>query len=608
LKRGIRILAVATHVCARGRDAGNDGIRRPPPRSLPPSRMRSAAARFAAVAAATLVGARGAAPSVVAGAIRWDAWFGTSVPLPAGMPGWAVTATLSPSPWHDRLPFYATVLNATAVAFDNNVQAAIDAEIEAAVGAGIDHFAFVQYPPSDAMSASLRLVLGSTAPAKARLRFCLIAQGSWVASNGTAGLAAYVNATVALFRRPDYVRVAAGGVGDRPVLYLFDIEAGQWGNGSTYATWQWALQQLSAATQAAGLGAPYLVLMTFQATAGFQQAVAINGDTGAPPRGLIAALSAYALPGGSASGEPYAALAGASRSFWAACEATGADVAPVVPAGWDRRPRVQTPVPWEAPCQSGDPCSYFYIMPQPSELGNLTADAVAFVAAHAGTGATATGLVLLSAWNEFDEGHYIAPLLPQDGGSARLDAIGAVLTSPPRQPTPFDGIVRPAGDGSEYAYLPPPAVSNHAAFVVDLTTTGSAMLGVAWFSGAYEEAPNCSIAYATLSTDGAVFSPGVIVSLAMNKSNQNPVLWLNDTGAGGDGLLHLWHTTAGANAGEATAQLRHLTSTDGGTQWTAPAPFSAMTGVFDRNRLIASPAGSAGEQRLRSREGARPLV
>jgi hypothetical protein len=28
---------------------------------------------------------------------RWDAWYGTSVPLPAGMPGWAVTATLSPS-------------------------------------------------------------------------------------------------------------------------------------------------------------------------------------------------------------------------------------------------------------------------------------------------------------------------------------------------------------------------------------------------------------------------------------------------------------------------------------------------------------------------------
>lgn len=123
------------------------------------------------------------------------------------------------------------------------------------------------------------------------------------------------------------------------------------------------------------------------------------------------------------------------------------------------------------------------------------------------------------------------------------------------------------------------------------------MLGVAWFSGAYEEAPNCSIAYSRLSSDGAAFEAGAVVSLRPDYSNQNPVLWLNDTQDGGDGTLHLWHTTAPANSGEGSSQLRHLTSEDAGASWTPPAPFTTLTGVFDRNRIITSPPGTQGARR-----------
>jgi hypothetical protein len=36
-------------------------------------------------------------------------------------------------------------------------------------------------------------------------------------------------------------------------------------------------------------------------------------------------------------------------------------------------------------------------------------------------------VALLSAWNEYDEGHWIGAVLPEYGGNARLDAIAGVL-------------------------------------------------------------------------------------------------------------------------------------------------------------------------------------
>lgn len=130
-----------------------------------------AAVAIAVVGAAARAAGTAAAPGVLAGAIRWDAWYGESVPLPAGMPGWAVTKDLGPAQFHDRLPFFATILNESAVSFNEFEHASImDAEIEAAVAAGLDHWAFVAYAPSDPMSAALAAYRNSTTPARAALR------------------------------------------------------------------------------------------------------------------------------------------------------------------------------------------------------------------------------------------------------------------------------------------------------------------------------------------------------------------------------------------------------------------------------------------------------
>ena len=48
-------------------------------------------------------------------------------------------------------------------------------------------------------------------------------------------------------------------------------------------------------------------------------------------------------------------------------------------------------------------------------------DGLRFVAEN--PDAAETGLMLLSAWNEHDEGHWIEPALPQYGGAEKLEAI-----------------------------------------------------------------------------------------------------------------------------------------------------------------------------------------
>lgn len=68
----------------------------------------------------------------------------------------------------------------------------------------------------------------------------------------------------------------------------------------------------------------------------------------------------------------------------------------------------------------------FVQQPTPSQLAGLVADAQAWTLANRHA---TNGLVLISAWNEYAEGHWIAPTLPQFEGAARLQAIAAVLNN-----------------------------------------------------------------------------------------------------------------------------------------------------------------------------------
>jgi len=353
------------------------------------------------------------------GAIRWDGFYNSS--WTPQDPSFWIAKALQPIPWHDRLPWYSYINSSTGnVTFDANSPSVMDAEISYAVQNGIDHWVFDVYPPSLLMSQSLYSYLNSSSPYKPRLSFALLLQSSWMTQGGINGWPTKVSLYVQHFTRTEYRLV----LDNRPLLYLFDFDPNAWGNNPTcpsYSCWWYALSLLTNASLHAGRGRPYIVLQAFDASQGAAWATSINKQGTAP---MIHALSAYALPQyATPAGTPWPTFASQSVSFWNELAATGFNVVPPVTAGWDPRPRVQNPPPWDP-----NPGSAYVQMPTPPQMGSMVEAAIQWTLNEHPTDNPAK-VHLLSAWNEYDEGHFIGPVRAEFGGAARLAAIGAVLAT-----------------------------------------------------------------------------------------------------------------------------------------------------------------------------------
>jgi hypothetical protein len=333
------------------------------------------------------------------GAIRWDAW------QESGNVKAAVEKALGPAQWHHRLPFFAKVTGPNSVVTDGNSQTVMDREITYAAKAGLDYWAFVTYPDDSGMSNGLHLYLSS--PQKSRIRFCLNLQGGWISNPAKWNneVKRYLN----YFRDPSYQRV----LGNRPLVYLFNADA-MVGTGK-HADWaaaRLAFEQLRTAAAESRVGKPYIVIQGWNAKQDRTMRLEIGAD----------ALGAYAVAGGSRSGDSFEALATKAHAFWESGKATGCDLVPIVTSGWDNRPRVENPPPWTKGSEN------HYLAPTPTELARHLADALNWTRASATVAPAQT--VLIYAWNEHDEGGWLCPTLKPDGMSAdtsRLDGIEAVL-------------------------------------------------------------------------------------------------------------------------------------------------------------------------------------
>lgn len=344
---------------------------------------------------------RAAPPPVAVGAIRWDAWQATG-----SVPNAAVARSLSPPRWRHRLPFFAQVGPDGAVAIEGGTQAAMDREITLARRAGLSFWAFVSYPPGSAMSAGLRLFLSSRQ--RAGLRFCLIAElRPWDTSP------AWTEWQLELLAHPDHQRTPEG----RPLFFLGFLSdaliAERWGGTAGLRA---ALDRFRARAVAAGAGNPCLVL-TGRPRTTTRLAAALEAD----------AVGAYDLAGEGA-GAPYAALARQAEAAWEAQATAGLPVVPTAMAGWDRRPRIEAPVPWEPWQRPGEGIERHYAAPTPAELAAHVARAADRAAAERRPGAPRAALVY--AWNENDEGGWLVPTLPFD--DARITALRRALCAPGR--------------------------------------------------------------------------------------------------------------------------------------------------------------------------------
>lgn len=354
------------------------------------------------------------------GAIRWDAWhtpWSQVVPGSDDGPVKAVETSLGPKRYHWRLPFFATVGDDGRARIDGYTQTIVDQEIAFAKAGGLDYWAFLLYESGSAMSQGLSLYLSSEH--KQELPFCAIAGAN------TFGNAAQfpdrMQRVLTLMTEPSYLRV-----GGRPLLFVFradDPWIHAWGGPDNARR---LFDGFRAACREAELGDPYLVAMNDSVAEGRRIGTILGAD----------AVSAYALSGGGRHGAPYDELTAVPERFWRESAGAGLPLVPLAMAGWDRRPRIEAPVPWERKWQeAGVGMDRYYATPTPQQLADHLETALQFVAAEPEL--CPARAVLVYAWNEHDEGGWLCPTRGADGrpDTSRLDAIATMKRNfQPRRP------------------------------------------------------------------------------------------------------------------------------------------------------------------------------
>jgi hypothetical protein len=280
----------------------------------------------------------------------------------------------------------------------------MDQEIDYASAAGLDYWAFVTYAEGNAMSIGLDLYLSSAK--KSKIKFCLILGAS--ALGPTSDWPNKIDRFVEYFKDPSYQKI-----GNRPLVYLFNPR--QYYVINPFGSWdkmKEAFDDLRKEAQKAGLASPYYVVQVFGPNDGklFLEKLGFH------------AVSAYATNGGGVEA-PYSSLVSYTENWWNKVRNTGMKVIPLVMAGWDRRPRVLYPMPWETNQQPGEGIEKYYETATPEELAQHLKNAVEWNKSYPNT--AETNAILIYAWNETDEGGWLLPTLSD--GSARLDAIKQVL-------------------------------------------------------------------------------------------------------------------------------------------------------------------------------------
>jgi hypothetical protein len=337
------------------------------------------------------------ASGVRIGVHRWDAWYD---PTPLGT-YWYSQHNLDVAQYQARAPMWATQLGPNRMSIVAS-QAAMDAEIAAATTAGVHYWIFAYDISGDSVQIAFNLFRASAAYASMKWAFrCSINQDFLNSmTNGT---------MLAFMQQANYEKF-----GTRPILYI---------NVSTLIApgdpLAAEIAAFRAVCTAAGLGTPYIVLLGSDAATAVATAANIGADC----------IGFYAYAHGAVTFGTYPALDTLVQAYWATLPALlsgGIGLQPPGMAGWDRRPRIERPVPSEVPGQQPIfGMSNSYAAATPSQLAAHVQALINFVATN--PSACPSGRATLYAWNEFDEGGWICPTWTAGGADhSRLDALAAV--------------------------------------------------------------------------------------------------------------------------------------------------------------------------------------
>ena len=195
----------------------------------------------------------------IVGAIRWDGWYGEGGVVKQ------MEASLGQPKYHFRLPWFR-VIGEDKVRINGDSQDIVEQEIAYAAEAGLNYWAFVDYWDED---PNMHIALNRYLRAKNKkgVRFCFVEEGHRLDKVRTQGWKRLVD----YFRHPDYQTVLKG----RPLLFVF-VKTTRLGKP--------AWDELKRQAIAAGLKAPYLVLMGWNPEQDAEDMTALGFD----------AVSAYA--------------------------------------------------------------------------------------------------------------------------------------------------------------------------------------------------------------------------------------------------------------------------------------------------------------------------
>ena len=310
------------------------------------------------------------------GAIRWDAWYAHD-----GKPEsviFQVERSLSPAKYHFRAPFYAQITDDGHVVIPDYTQEDFDREMEYAITAGIDYFAYVWY------NSGLRAArdFHTTSKYKDKIKLCAILDGNAIGKE-------YAREEIAVLLQEDYYMTV---LDDRPLMYYF-------GTGKNYDAIAEDIRYYLALCRQLKLPEPFTVLM--------------GGRPEESRKAGADALSRYAV--GGSGGASFASLVKTTEEIWENQKNSGLQSVLPVTTGWHNGTRWDNPVTWTKP---GADSWIEYATAE--EIKAHLKDALRYLKQEENKAATLANTLILYAWNEHDEGGWICPTLAVDANGNQL--------------------------------------------------------------------------------------------------------------------------------------------------------------------------------------------
>lgn len=325
--------------------------------------------------------ARAAGNGTIPGAIRWDAWYDNSNGVGTSVNA-QVSQSLGPAIFQSRAPWFATPQSPFLMTINGNQQSVMDAEITYAANAGLKYWAYCWYgQETPANPQQNAWVLHQSSSIKNQMNWCMILQlGRLSAASMAANQATYVS----YFQQANYQTVLAG----RPLLYIFF-------DSSVTFDLATAISNLRAATVAAGLATPYIVVMYGTPATAATYRTTYGAD----------AISNYTA-GTNGVAMSWATFEAAVEAFWASMAGTGSPIIPICMVGYDSRPRKLHPPTWTG-SKPNVGMSIYATNPTPTELTAHLQAAVSYVVAN--PSACPSKAILVYSWDECDEFGAVIP-------------------------------------------------------------------------------------------------------------------------------------------------------------------------------------------------------